>query len=127
MSKEQFLKENLKMGEIYAGLILSDMDYHLIVAPYRNVCKSDGTKLNWQESLEFARINNVLLPTISDLTLISINTKGVLESGTYWSTESFILTSSWVFKYDSGFNVSRKSVCTNKLTNETLFIRKIYV
>ena len=52
MSKAQFLAENLKDGEIYAGLILGEEgqpDYHLALLPAK-----PENRLNWSNALAWA-------------------------------------------------------------------------
>ena len=51
MSRELFMQQNLKEGELYAGIVLGqngEGDYHLILLP------DETKKLNWNDAMAWA-------------------------------------------------------------------------
>lgn len=84
MSKEQFLKENLKPGEIYAGLVLGQNgapDYHLVLL------SEQAEKINWKDALNWAEIVKGSLPTRQEQSILFGNLKHEFECKEYWSCE----------------------------------------
>jgi hypothetical protein len=84
MTKEQFLAENLKLGEVYAGLIIGQegkSDYHLFVVP------DDAEGLTWHQAMKFALKAGASIPTRQELHLMFINIKKKLKDANYWSVD----------------------------------------
>lgn len=85
MNKEQFLKENLREGEVYAGLILGRKgasDYHLVLLQGR------ATDLTWEEAKSWAESLGGSLPTRRDFTVLYSALKPNFDrDGWYWSDE----------------------------------------
>jgi hypothetical protein len=87
MSKQQWIAENLKPGEEYAGLILGkhgDRDHHLVLLPQR----VEG--LTWEEAMAWARESGVTLPTRREQMLLFANIVDRFELNWYWSDLGFV-------------------------------------
>jgi hypothetical protein len=72
MSKAQFLKENMKPGESYAGLILGqngEADYHLFIIP------GEAEKVTWAKAKEWAKKAGGDLPTRREQRVLFANAK----------------------------------------------------
>ena len=85
MSKAQWMQENLKPGEIYAGLILGkdgQPDHHLFLLEAK-----PANKLNWEAAKAWAASVGGELPTRSEQSLLFANAKEQFESYYYWSGE----------------------------------------
>lgn len=84
MSKAQFLAENIKQSEIYAGLILGKKgqpDHHLVLLAEK------PTKLNWNDAKTWAASVGGELPTRREQSLLFANCKEEFEGYYYWSNE----------------------------------------
>jgi hypothetical protein len=84
MSKEQFLKENQKAGEVYAGLILGqngEPDYHLFILP------GEAEKVTWSKAKEWAKKAGGDLPTRREQRVLFANAKQHFKPEWYWSGE----------------------------------------
>lgn len=84
MSKAQFLKDNLGLGEVYAGLILGqngEADYHLILLP------GEANNVTWSKAKEFAKNAGGTLPDRRELRLLWVNAKREFKPEWYWSGE----------------------------------------
>lgn len=85
MSKALFMQQNLRPGEIYAGLILGkndEPDYHLFL-----LADKPDDKLNWDNAKKWATSVNGELPTRREQSLLFANCKEQFESAWYWSCE----------------------------------------
>lgn len=84
MSKAQFLRDNLRPGEVYAGLILGqngEQDYHLFAT------LGDHPKLNWKDAIALAKKKKLALPDRRELRLLCVNAKQHFQESWYWSGE----------------------------------------
>lgn len=84
MSKAQWIKENLRPGELYAGLILGkagEPDYHLILL------YGEAQGINWKDAHEWAAEAGGELPTRCEQALLYANLKDRFQSAWYWSSE----------------------------------------
>ena len=84
MSKEQFLKENQKAGEAYAGLILGqngEPDYHLFIVP------GEAENVTWDKAKEWAKKAGGDLPTRREQRVLFANAKEQFQLDWYWSGE----------------------------------------
>ena len=110
MSKAQFLAENLKDGEIYAGIILGkggEPDHHLVLLPAK-----PEKALNWSDAVAWAKSLGGDLPTRSEQALLFANNKEHFEGEWYWSnTQNDDYTDhAWMQYFDDGLQDSdRKS------------------
>ena len=100
-AKAAFLKENLKEGERYAGLILGEdgeSDYHLFLRPG----EAENTK--WSDAMEWAKSNGGELPSRREQALLFANLKKEFKSAWYWSGEQHASDSdyAWVQTFASG-------------------------
>lgn len=87
MSKAQFLAENLKDGEIYAGIILGkcgERDYHLVILPSK-----PKKKMIFSEAIEWAKSVNGDLPTYREQSLLFANCKEHFDNSWYWSNTQY--------------------------------------
>jgi hypothetical protein len=84
MSTHEPVKEALKDGEQYAGLILGKNgcpDHHLILLP------GDAQEVTWSAAREWAATAGGELPTRRELSLLFANLKEEFERVWYWSSE----------------------------------------
>jgi hypothetical protein len=83
MTKAQFLAENLKPNEIYAGLILGkdgERDYHLLLLPYK-----PNKKMAWSDAMDWGKSVRGDLPNRNEQPLLLANCKEHFEGAWYWS------------------------------------------
>ena len=84
--KEQWIAENLKPREIYAGLILGKdgaPDHHVILLPdHLDKC------VNWKTAVDFAQKAGGELPTRREQSLLFANCKESFSKDWYWSSET---------------------------------------
>ena len=123
MSKEQFLAENIKPGEIYAGLILGTYgqpDYHLVLLP-----EESNKDLNWDEAMAWAKTTGVDLPTRRDQSLLFVNCKTQFKPEGYWSNEQNAINPvyTWMQYFDDGdqYNAHKSD------EYRALAVRRIYI
>ena len=87
MSKEQFLKENLRDGEIYAGLILGENgapDHHVFLLSW-----NPKERMKWSAAMKAAKKTGGSLPTRREQSLLFANAKAHFEATWYWSCEEY--------------------------------------
>jgi hypothetical protein len=83
-SKQQWIADNLKAGEVYAGLILGqkgEPDYHLILLPGKI------ENADWATAADWAKKQGGELPTRREQSLLIANCKAEFEPRWYWSSE----------------------------------------
>lgn len=81
MSKSQFLKENLRPGEHYAGIVLGrgeEDDYHLFLLP------GEAEAVTWQEAKAFSSLVGGELPTRREQALLFANLRDQFKPDWYW-------------------------------------------
>jgi hypothetical protein len=84
MSKAQWIKENLKDGEYYAGILLGENgepDQHIILLPGQVVGQT------WENCKAWAVLQGGELPTRREQRILFANAKGQFDSEWYWSCE----------------------------------------
>ena len=84
MSKEQWMKENLKDNEHYAGIMLGkggEPDHHLILLP------GETESVNFEGAEKFAVKAGGELPTRREQSLLFANLKEQFKPNWYWSGE----------------------------------------
>ena len=101
MSKEQWIKENLKNGESYAGIILGKdgaPDHHLILLPGK------AESVSFEDAKIFAVKTGGELPTRRELSLLFANLKEEFQPNWYWSSEQHAAYSdyAWGQVFDDG-------------------------
>ena len=101
MSKQQWITENLKSGEEYAGLILGKdgpKDYHLILLP------GQASDVTWSDATKWAQTIGGELPTRREQSLLFANLKDQFERGWHWSGETYTSCASyaWGQYFDDG-------------------------
>ena len=101
MSKRQWIAENLKPGEEYAGLILAKdgaKDYHLILLP------GQANDVAWPDATKWAQTIGGELPTRREQSLLFANLKDQFELRRYWSGETHASASdsAWLQDFDYG-------------------------
>lgn len=83
-AKAAFLKQHLKPGELYAGILLGqngEPDQHIILLP-GDECK------NWQDATAWAESIGGSLPTRREQSLLFANLKDQFKKDWYWSSET---------------------------------------
>lgn len=100
-AKAQWIKENLKEGEEYSGLILGkggESDYHLILRP------GEAESVNFAQAKEWAKKADGELPTRREQSLLFANLKEQFQPRWYWSSEQYAPSSgcAWAQNFDNG-------------------------
>ena len=88
--EEQFLAENRREGEEYAGIILGkngEKDYHLFLLP--DIAKN----VTWAQAKDFARMCGGDLPTRREQSLLFANLKERFRPRFYWSGDALAFDS----------------------------------
>jgi hypothetical protein len=83
-NKANWIAQNLKEGEVYAGLILGmegAPDYHLILLP------GEAEKVTWGQAKTFASEAGGGLPTRREQALLFANLQHEFKPNWYWSAE----------------------------------------
>jgi hypothetical protein len=101
MSRHDPVRESLKEGEHYAGLILGKdgaPDHHLILLP------GDAEDVTWAAARQWAGLAGGELPTRRELSLLFANLKEQFHRVWYWSAEQSELRSQlvWGQNFTSG-------------------------
>ncbi len=94
------MAENLREGEIYAGLVLGKdgaADYHLFLQP------GAATGVNWQAAMDWAKKLGHSLPTRVEQALLFANLKHEFEPRYYWSSEQAGPSTAWGQFFDLGY------------------------
>jgi hypothetical protein len=123
MSKQLFLKQNLKPGEIYAGLILGkdgQPDYHLVLLP-----EEFSKELNWNCAMQWANSVGGDLPTRNEQSLLFVNCKTQFKPKWYWSNEQNANYTNYVWVQD--FNDGCKNDDHKIEDYRARAIRRIYI
>ncbi|MFK3741048.1 DUF1566 domain-containing protein [Massilia sp. TN1-12] len=82
--KDQWLAENMKDGELYAGIVLGtegSPDYHLVLLP------NQATDVNWSAARQWAFMREAALPTRRELALLFANRRDHFDRIWYWADE----------------------------------------
>lgn len=85
MSMPEPVRQSLKDGESYAGLILGKNgapDHHLVLLP------GAATNVSWSAAREWATSTGGELPTRRELALLYANLKELFQREWYWSCEA---------------------------------------
>lgn len=87
MSKQQWIKENLKKGEDYGGFLLGQdgkPDYHLVVL------QGELARGNWEKAKKYAADAGGELPDRREARLLAINIPQHFNKGSwYWTSAQF--------------------------------------
>ena len=109
-AKVQWIAENLKAGEIYAGLILGldgQADHHLVLLP------GEAEKVTWKGAQDFAAKLGGELPTRREQALLYANLKHEFQPNWYWSGEQHASGDDYawgqLFGYGYQDNISKSS------------------
>lgn len=99
--KAQWLRDNLKTGEVYAGLILGQdgaPDYHLIVIP------GELEKATFAEAQKWVKKHGGDLPTRREWGVLFANAKEAFQPYWYWSGEhsASVACYAWYQYFDYG-------------------------
>ena len=124
MSKAQFLAENLKPNEIYAGLILGkngELDYHLVLLPSK-----PNKNMAWSNAMDWAKSVDGDLPTRNEQSLLFANCKEHFDSAWYWSNTQSAHDDSyaWMQGFNGGLqgNVLKSDECRARAVRRLLII-----
>lgn len=101
MSRLEPVRETLKEGEIYAGLILGKdgaPDHHVILLP------GDAQDVTWSAARQWAVTAGGDLPTRRELSLLNANLREQFGKVWYWSSEQSEVRSQlvWGQNFSSG-------------------------
>lgn len=101
MSKQLWIKQNLKEGEIYAGIVLGkngQQDHYLILLA------ATTQPLNWESAKTWAISVGGELPTRSEQAILYGNLKSEFEPRWHWSYEEYddLTDYIWVQSFDNG-------------------------
>jgi len=94
MSKAQWIKDNLKPGEEYAGIILGkngEQDYHLILLP------GEIERAGWDKAMAWAKTGTGQLPTRREQSLLFANLREHFKAAWYWSCEQHAADSGYAW------------------------------
>jgi hypothetical protein len=86
MSKQLFLEQNLKAGEIYAGLILGTNgapDHHTFLLP------GQISDVDWHAYMAWVKSIGGEAPTRRELSLLFANAPEKFDQRAYWSCETY--------------------------------------
>ena len=98
--KAQWLRDNLKKGEVYAGLILGTdgvPDHHLIVIP------GEAEKVTFAEAQKWAKKQGGDLPTRREQRVLFANAKEAFQPDWYWSGEPYASYASYAWYQDFSY------------------------
>jgi len=103
--KAQWLRDNLKNGEVYAGLILGKdgaPDHHLIVIP------GEIEKATFAEAQKWAKKHGGDLPTRREQRVLFANAKEAFQADWYWSGEPYASDArfAWCQSFNDGYQFS---------------------
>ena len=104
-SKAQWIKDNLKKGEQYAGILLGkdgQPDQHIILLA------GDAENVTWSQAKTFAKKAGGELPTRREQSLLFANLKDQFQPRWYWSGEQHASNSdcAWVQIFSYGYQSS---------------------
>jgi hypothetical protein len=104
-ARAQWIAENLKEGEVYAGIILGvdgAPDHHLVLLP------GDAEEVTWKAAKEFASKLGGDLPTRREQALLYANLKHEFKPRYYWSSELHAAYDdyAWYQGFDDGYQGS---------------------
>ena len=101
MSKEQFLAENLKDGELDAGIVNGEngkQDYRLILISISN------ERFGWEAAIAWAATQKGELPNQKEQMILYDNLKLKFGLNWYWSCEQVekIISYAWADNFNNG-------------------------
>jgi len=99
--KAEWLRNNTKKGEVYAGLILGqegEKDYHLFLLP------TEAVGITWKNAVAWAKKEGGQLPSRRELRLLAANAFDCFAKDAYWSSEQHAANSAcaWCQHFDYG-------------------------
>lgn len=99
--KAEWLRNNLKKGEVYAGIVLGqkdEPDYHLVLMP------AEAVGITWKNAIAWAKKEGVRLPTRRELRLLWVNAADSFAKECYWSGEQHAANSdfAWFQLFSNG-------------------------
>jgi hypothetical protein len=98
--KVRWIAENLKEGELYAGLILGidgEPDHHVILLP------GAAEGVSWDTANDFAAKAGGELPTRREQALLYANLKHEFEPRWYWSSEQHAADADYAWFQEFGY------------------------
>lgn len=119
--KAQFLKEHMREGEVYAGLVLGmdgEPDYHLFVP-------SGEFQGNWKDAMKWSKDQGYDLPNRREGRILFANAKAAFKENWYWLSEQLevIPAFAWLQHFSSGIQgYDRKS-----LQNRARAVRRLFI
>lgn len=122
MSNAQFLAENLKPGETYAGLILGkdgQPDYHLVLLP------GQQESINWEDAQKWAESVGGAIPDRRESSLLFANCKEHFKPAWYWSCEHYAHYDAYAWLQD--FNYGFQDITRESFQLRACAVRRIYL
>jgi hypothetical protein len=124
MSKAQWIQENLKTGELYAGIILGkngEKDYHLVLLP-----DLPKRTFNWDGAFIWStKVVGGDLPTRREQSLLYANLKETFEAVWYWSGEQDKAHSGYAWM--QGFGNGAQNNYRKSFECRARAVRRIYI
>ena len=104
-AKAQWIKENLKAGETYAGIIIGKdgaPDQHLILLP------GQANDVTFADAGKWAKKAGGELPTRREQSILFANCKELFDQRGYWSCEGYSADPAyaWYQNFYSGYQLS---------------------
>jgi hypothetical protein len=100
MSKKLFLETHQREGEIYAGVILGERDYHLFLMPFKPLYLLMG----WRAAMHWAKSVGGSLPNRQEQAILYGNLKHEFEARWHWSSEQYAYNTdyAWMQSFGNG-------------------------
>lgn len=110
--KAQWLRDNQKPGEVYAGLILGEKgepDHHLFVMP------GEAKGVTFPQAQEWAKKQGGDLPTRREQRVLFANAKAAFQPDWYWSGEQHAAFSdyAWFQNFSYGYQITSTTPTTS--------------
>jgi hypothetical protein len=110
----------LKEGEHYAGMILGDNPYHLVLLP----AKPDKL-MPWDDAKKWAKTASGRLPTRREQSLLLINLKEQFEPFWHWSCDQ--VDSDPFYAWMQGFLHVRQDYFHKSYEGRARAVRRVYL
>ena len=120
-AKQEWLRNNLKKGELYAGLILgenSEPDYHLIALPLHK-----DKPMKWTDAMAAAAQAKSALPNRRDGPLLFVNLNKHFKPARYWTCEQYAGDDAYAWCQD--FTDCDQYISHEGISHRVVLVRRI--
>jgi hypothetical protein len=120
--KAQWIAENLKPGELYAGIILGHSgqpDHHLVLLP------GEAESVTWDAAKAFAAEAGGELPTRREQALLYANLKAEFKLNWYWSGEQHAAYDSYA--WTQGFSYGGQDFNVESVSLRARAVRRLII